>query len=118
MVVQGELLEDGDIEMEFPDKPPELTAEEMFEVEAKAAELEVTRLVEMGVLVPPGDDRWSWTGARGTAHGRVVVRDLVWVDPGRTDVFAPAGGQSLLRIVPAIGQVRGWQVISIDVKDG
>ena len=38
-------------------------------------------------------------------------------DPGRTDVYAPAGGQSLLRLVPAIGQLRGWDVISIDVKD-
>eukprot|EP00435_Cladocopium_sp_Y103_P043786 s1727_g12.t1 len=55
MVVGGELLEDGDVDMEFPDRLPELTIEEMWGVEAKAAELEVTRLVEMGVLVPPAD---------------------------------------------------------------
>eukprot|EP00435_Cladocopium_sp_Y103_P046766 s1727_g13.t1 len=50
-------------------------------------------------------------------RARLVARDFLWLDPGRTDVFALAGGQSLLRLVPAIGQLRGWDVISIDVKD-
>lgn len=54
LVVEGELLEDGAADLSFPDQPPELTADE-FEVEAKAAKVEVTRLVEMGVLVPPDD---------------------------------------------------------------
>ena len=34
-----------------------------------------------------------------------------------TDVFAPAGGHSLLRLVPAICQVKGWKMITMDVKD-
>ena len=38
MVVEGELLKDGDAQLSFPDRPPELT--QMFEVEAKAAEVE------------------------------------------------------------------------------
>ena len=37
MVVGGDLLEDGDVSMEFPDKPLELTMEELWTVEAQAA---------------------------------------------------------------------------------
>ena len=51
MVVAGELLEDGDADLELPDQPPTLSPDELFNVEAKSIEKEIKRLVEMGVLV-------------------------------------------------------------------
>ena len=50
MVVAGELLEDGDADLELPDQPPDLGPDELFEVEAKSIETEIKRLVDMGVL--------------------------------------------------------------------
>ena len=46
MVVAGEILEDGDAELELPDQAPELCPEELVEVEAKSIETEIKRLVE------------------------------------------------------------------------
>ena len=39
------------------------------------------------------------------------------VCPNRIDVFASAGGHSLLRLVLAICQIKGWKMIIMDVKD-
>ena len=46
-----------------------------------------------------------------------MARDYAWIDPNRTDVFAPAGGQSLIRIIPALAQLNGWSLKVLDVKD-
>ena len=59
MVIAGELLEDGDLDLTFPDRPPDLDPETLFEIETKAVETEITRLVEMGVLQHPGDQDLS-----------------------------------------------------------
>ena len=125
MVVAGEILEDGDQDLEFPDKPPELSPDEIFEVEAQAAEKEVMRLIEMGVLVKPREGQiledidtlttkmvlnWRKREGEWTRRARLVARDYAWIDPNRTDVFAPAGGQSLIRIIPALAQLNGWSL--------
>ena len=38
MVIAGELLEDGDLDLTFPDRPPDLDPETLFEIEIKAVE--------------------------------------------------------------------------------
>ena len=53
MVVNGEILADGDLDMEFPDKPPDLGPDELAQVEAEAAQTEILRLIDMGVLRRP-----------------------------------------------------------------
>ena len=132
MVVVGEVLEDGDQDLEFPDKPPELSPDEMFEVEAQAAEKEVMRLIDMGVLVKSREGQslenvntlttkmvldWRKREGEWTRRARLVARDYAWIDPNRTDVFAPAGGQSLIRIIPALAQLNGCSLKVLDVKD-
>ena len=59
MVIAGELLEDGDLDLTFPDRPPDFDPDTLFEIETKAVETEITRLVEMGFLQYPGDQDLS-----------------------------------------------------------
>ena len=131
MVVAGELLEDGDADLELPDQPPDLGPDELFEVEAKSIETEIKRLVDMGVLVnAEGADLetaeklstrfvmdWRWRDNQWQRRARLVARDYAWINPNRTDTFAPAGGQSLLRLIPCIAQLKGWKLATLDVKD-
>ena len=132
MVVAGELLYDGDEGLEFPDQPPELPEAELAEIEDEATKEEIQRLIGMTVLLPPAkhDDLedipllttklvmgWRWRENKWKRRARLVARDFAWCDPNRTDVFAPAGGHSLLRLVPAICQVKGRKMIAMDVKD-
>ena len=51
MVVSGDLLEDGDGDLELPAQPPDLAPHELFQVEAESIKTGMQRLVEMGVLV-------------------------------------------------------------------
>ena len=78
MVVAGEVLEDGDQDLEFPDKPPELSPDEMFEVEAQAAEKEVMRLIDMGVLVKPREGQ-SLENVNTLMLNCITYGRLVWV---------------------------------------
>ena len=144
MVVEGQLLEDGDNDMEFPEekfemteeenqeRPPEVSQEELWELDAQAVKTEVRRLVSMGVLKELGDAEdageltvlntkmvydWRWREEKCQRRARLVARDFAWLDPSRLDVFAPAGGQSLLRLIPASSQLRGWKMMSLDIKD-
>ena len=132
MVVAAELLPDGDESLEFPDQPPELTEAELAEVEDEATKEEIQRVIDMTVLMPPGKDDdledipllttklvmdWRWRDHKWKSRARLVARDFAWCDLNRTDVFAPAGGHSLLRLIPAICQVKGWKMITMDVKD-
>ena len=62
------------------------------------------------------DWRWReqhWRGVLVLWHE--TLRGVIQIN--RTDVFAPAGGHSLLRWVPAICQVKGWKMIAMHVKD-
>jgi hypothetical protein len=109
MVVEGQLLEDGDLDLDFPEKPPELDYDQLFEVDSKAADTELLRLIELGVLKPTRDVNlreytvlqtklvydWSWRNDQWTRGARLVAKDFNWMDPNRRDCFAPAGGQSL-----------------------
>ena len=131
MVVGGQLLEDGDLDLEFPEKPPELDYDQLFEVGSKAADTELLRLIDLGVLKETKnvnvDDYavlqtklvydWRWRGEKWTRRARLVAKDFYWMDPKKSDSFAPAGGQSLLRLVPAIAQPKGWRLVTLDVKD-
>ena len=53
MVVGGVLLEDGDESIELPDQRPELSPEEVADVEDEATVEEVQRLIGMQVLMRP-----------------------------------------------------------------
>ena len=101
-------------------------------MEAQAAEKEVMRLIDMGVLVKSREGQslenvntlttkmvldWRKREGEWTRRARLVARDYAWIDPNRADVFAPAGGQSLIRIIPALAQLNGCSLKVLDVKD-
>ena len=60
---------------------------------------------------------WRKREGEWTRRARLVARDYAWIDPNRADVFAPAGGQSLIRIIPALAQLNGCSLKVLDVKD-
>ena len=115
----------------FPRRPPELDYDQLFEVDSKAADTELLRLIELGVLKSTKDVNledytvlqtklvydWRWRNDQWTRRARLVAKDFNWMDPNRSDCFAPAGGQSLLRLIPAIAQLRTWKLVTLDVKD-
>ena len=132
MVVNGKILVDGDFDMEFPDKPPDLAPEELAQVEAEAAQKEITRLIDMGVLRIPNNNEdinkiptlttrlvcdWRFRQGAWVRRARLVARDFNWMDPNRSDTFAPTGIQSTMRLIPALSQLRQWSMRVADVKD-
>lgn len=76
MVVAGGLLEDGDESLMFPDPPGRLA-----KIEGK---------FERGCpTTTRRQERWK-------SRAPLAARHFTWEDRSGTDVFAPAGGQSLL----------------------
>lgn len=132
VVVAGELLENGDMDMEFPDRPPDLSPDELAEVENLAAETEINRLIDMGVLRAPRADEdlsstptlttrlvcdWRIRDGAWQRRASLVARDFNWLDPNRSDTFAPTGTQSTMRLVPALSQLKQWKMMAAYVKD-
>ena len=132
MVVNGEILADGDLDMEFPDKPPDLGPDELAQVEAEAAQTEILRLIDMGVLRRPNLEEdinqiptlttrlvcdWRFRQNAWVRRARLVARDFNWLDPNRSDTFAPTGTQSAMRLIPALSQLQQWSMRVADVKD-
>lgn len=128
MVVEGELLED----VEFPDKPPELPPDELAEIENRAAETEIQRLIETGVLRAARADEdlastptlttrlvcdWRIRDGAWQRRARLVARDFNWLDPNRSDTFAPTGTQSTVRLIPVLSQLKHWRMVVADEKD-
>ena len=88
VAVAGEISEDEYESLTCPDHPSELDPISLAKIEGAGAKEEVERLVVVGVEIPLLTTKcWSWTGGG-------VKRS----DPNRTDVFAPAGSQPLLRM--------------------
>ena len=120
------------MDMEFPDKPPELSPDELAEIENKAAETEIQSLIEMGVLraARPDEDLtatptlttrlvcdWRIRDGGWQRRARLVARDFNWLDTNRSDTFAPTGTQSTMRLIPLLSQLKGWKMVVADVKD-
>ena len=120
MVIEGQFLEDGDLDLDFPEKPPELDYDQFFAVDSKAADTKLLKdvnLEDYTVLQTKLVYDWRWRNDQWTRRARLVAKDFNWMDPNRSDCFAPAGGQSLLRLIPAIAQLRTWKLVTLDVKD-
>ena len=132
MVVNGEILADGDLDMEFPDKPPDLGPDELAQVEAEAAQTEILRLIDMGVLRRPNLEEdinqiptlttrlvcdWRFRQNAWVRRARLVARDFNWLELNRSDTFAPTGTQSTMRLIPALSQLQQWSMRVADVKD-
>ena len=74
---------------------------------------------------------WTWcalyilTSKRASRHNGAhffeistsKTRDYARINPNRTDTFALAGKQSLLHLILCIAQLKGWKLVTLDVKD-
>ena len=111
--------------------PPELTEEQLHEVEEASKIKEVTRLVSMGVLeqvetLPQGAELlqtkhvldWRFREDQWQRRARLVCKQLKIWDPNRTDVYAPSTSPSTSKLLPALMVSRpNWKMQSFDVKD-
>lgn len=63
---------------------------------------------------------WRIRDGAWQRRARLVARDFNWLDPNRSDTFAPfapTGTQSTMRLVPALSQLKQWKMMAAYVKD-
>ena len=113
------------------DGPPDLTEEQLEQVDETSQAHEVSRLVEMEVLeqveaLPPGAELlktkhvmdWRFRQGQWQRRARLVCKQLKIWDPNRSDVYAPSTSPSSAKLLPALMTSRSsWKLQSFDVKD-
>ena len=113
------------------DGPPNLSDEELEQVDEISKAHEVQRLVEMEVLdpvetLPPGAELlttkhvldWRFRENRWQRRARLVCKQLRIWDPNRSDVYAPSTSPSCSKLLPALMVSRSsWKLRAFDVKD-
>eukprot|EP00435_Cladocopium_sp_Y103_P075626 s23_g61.t1 len=122
----------------FTKHEPEMSAEELMELDALADSLEIKRLFKLGVLTSADEapasaksfsTRFVRTWREKVVDGspvwlrrsRFVAREFAWLQPDRDALFSPASSSIVARLLPAMFldmQSREDAVMaSIDVKD-
>ena len=116
---------------------PELSAEELFEVDRQACLFEVVRLGSKSVLVQvagplPGHRTlstkfvlsWRQKCIEGREvwlrRARLVAREFAFLDPHREGLFSPASSSIVTRIIPELfmqQRASGWSMNAVDVAD-
>ena len=122
---------------DLSDHEPELSAEELFEVDRQACLFEVARLGSKSVLVQvagplPGHRTlstkfvlsWRQKCIEGKEvwlrRARLVAREFAFLDPHREGLFSPASSSIVTRIIPELfmqQRASGWSMIAVDVAD-
>ena len=122
-----------------PAKEPEVSADELLRLDALADQLELQRLERLQVLqspdaVPPTSKGLALDlcalGARNTIQrarqywlrrSRFVARECAWLEPGRENLFSPASGSIISRVLPTVFLERrekeNMVMASLDVRD-
>eukprot|EP00435_Cladocopium_sp_Y103_P038920 s137_g10.t1 len=122
----------------FTKHEPDLSAEQLLELDALADSLEIKRLFGLGVLKSPDDapatakslsTRFVRTWREKVVGGspvwlrrsRFVAREFAWLQPDRDALFSPASSSIVARLLPAMFlDLRDREdavMASIDVKD-
>ena len=121
---------------------PQLSSDELGDVDQLAAYVEVNRLLEMGVLMPITledaskeelrhlSTRFVTTWRQKKLEGepvflrraRFVAREYKWADPHREQLFAPATSSLTSRGLPALFMQKkalgeDWLLFSCDIRD-
>ena len=118
-----------------------MDAEELQELDALADLVEIARLQQQGVLIPPeqvvGDEvktlstkfvrSWRQKERRGARcwlrRSRYVAREFAWLTPEREDLFSPASSAVVSRLLPycylkrAAREEKTQAMMSLDVSD-
>ena len=122
----------------FSKQEPEVSAEQLMELDALADSLEIKRLISLGVLAnadeaPPESKQLSTRFVRTwrekmvagkpvwLRRSRFVAREFAWLQPDRDALFSPASSSIVARLLPAMFlDLRSREdaiMASIDVKD-
>ena len=118
-------------EAEDGDKPPEVSPEELAEIDFESDRVEVERLIEMGVLRRPkpgealdGHSKLTTKMVRDwrrrpnwVRRSRLVGREYRSWEPWRAELFAPSSSLAVVHSVMAWALARGLEVCTLDVKD-
>lgn len=104
----------------FADQEPDIHGTELAAIDKVAEEVEISRLKDLGVLVPPEtlDGRspkrlstrfvttWRDKTIDGTRkwlrRARYVAREYAWLTPERQDLFSLASSNVTCRLLPAM----------------
>ena len=128
----------------FSKHEPELTNDELAELDMLADQVEIGRLKSMGVLVQvedlqlaPGQKpkelstkfvrTWRDKVVKGNRvwlrRARYVAREFAWLTPDREDLFSPASSSIITRVLPYAflkrksSSMKQQMMISMDVAD-
>ena len=124
----------------YSQSEPQLSEEELMRIDTIADQLEISRLKDMGVLIPSnGYDFGGQTPKRLTTkmvrtwrdkhidgqrvwlrRSRYVAREFAWLSPERQDLFSPASSVLTVRLLPTLfmkWKTAGYVLCSIDVGD-
>ena len=137
----GKLLPDGEDLPRDGEVPPELSAEELKQVEADPDQVELQRLIKMGVICPVTSEdlsdhrflttrnvydwRWRMDEKLGKfvwkRRSRLVGRDCKALNPCLEGLFSPTSNVIGNKLWAAVSQARRGelqlQLLSVDVKD-
>jgi hypothetical protein len=120
-------------------KEPELSADELLRLDTLADQLELQRLERLQVsqspdAVPPTSKVLStrfvrtWREKRNSKgeaiwlrRSRFVAREFAWLEPERENLFSPASGSIISRVLPTVVLERrdkeNMVMASLDVRD-
>ena len=125
----------------YSKEEPMMDDEELQELDALADLVEISRLQQQGVLIPPeqveGEDvktlstkfvrSWRQKERRGARcwprRSRYVAREFAWLTPEREDLFSPASSAVVSRLLPycdlkrAAREEKTQAMMSLDVSD-
>eukprot|EP00435_Cladocopium_sp_Y103_P063021 s303_g24.t1 len=119
---------------------PNLPPDELLKLDLLADELEISRLKDMGVLLPAetfafGDEvpkklttrmvrAWRDKFVNGVhvwlRRSRYVAREFAWLSPEREDLFSPASSVLTVRLLPTLfmkWKSSGYVLCAIDITD-
>ena len=117
------------------DGPPNLTDEELYKLDFEAEEIEVTRLLEMGVLIAVDKDNvidetyrklttkhvkdWRFRDGQWLRRSRLVARDYKFLEPELEGLFSPASNTLSTKLWAAVVQSSDGELnlYSADIKD-
>ncbi|CAE7886457.1 unnamed protein product [Symbiodinium sp. KB8] len=116
---------------EYSEKPPEVTEEELVEIDRRADLVELERLMNMGVARFPteGEDLTQhellttklvrdWRKRPGwTRRARLVAREFRTLSAWTSDMFAPASSLAIVHTLISYALTNDLELTTLDVKD-
>eukprot|EP00435_Cladocopium_sp_Y103_P045787 s718_g13.t1 len=124
----------------FSTLEPSLSGDELLKLDLIADQLEISRLRNMGVLIPTSEYEYgsekpkslttrmvrTWRDKMVNGRhvwlrrSRYVAREFAWLSPDRQDLFSPASSVLTVRLLPCLymkWKAMGYVLCSIDIGD-